>query len=1052
MKKSILFIVIVIAMAVLVGCNTVDTQIVDRDTVESSIIPETMYFAYPAAGQQSVPISTPVILRYTSPITTAENDLASLFALKTTAGERLSFKSAELTENNQGIILTPKKSLEPATDYVIVSDNVKLTNNRIGSLPREALSFRTAPAIDGPLMRQIDGTEHFSLKRIAPYSLTDSSMAIGSNKYPLTDMSTLRLQFSEPIESTSLIYNLPKNGGTVTLKNSAGELVAASMFVKGHRLTIDPKADFNPDEDYQLILSAKISSTIGDALLESIELTVSPITSRSPGKLRERVAQIVANDGGQQQLTGKTNNSVGLDSILLGTGNQTIQSGNVYADLAFIPDFERRKQSVPLRIAAGTKLTGTNVEVNVAGKFPAGFESGAVNVQFLSDANGYLMLNPYTDDPNAPRIIELYADLSITTDNTIANACLAQSLLHVQLVGTAIVEEGNLTLEASGVIELNILGVDTASSLISFRLEGFRNVTDIPATSLDVVSPIVKSWVPGGNSDLLRPGDPVVVFFSEPLDPLSMTADSVSVSANGTMLDGKLTLNGSAVMFSPSAPFTHNTDYTLNLTNELFDFAGNSLSPVQESFRLPNTDIMPEGAPTNQAPLALTAQPGYPCAKTASDLTLGNQGRCLGGKLDDDLIPILVHPGIRALTVGFSQNINPSSINADTVIVERRLKNDAWVPENVEIKLTGRNLKVTPISPWQSDTLYRYTLVSGDNGIKSSANLPLQTQFLTQGFRAESERTTGGPNMVNYFLGGGEETSVFIPLKSLSAADINSDLRISSSEKGVSISAKSIPNSSKVKIPPESVESEDVRINLDDVPLLGSLPFLGDVLDSLGIYPNPVIGAQIGCEVDTYCPEKSFIYMTSAMDSAIGGDIIDGRALVKLHPTTIYTSSLDVYVKLDPLLALGLSLTGGIDAIPTGPMSMRMRFQKDANEERNELINGYISTNNKGQLTFETELDVYIDAPYLAPNVLGSTLDHNLRSFPINKLKISGPITFLDDGRMQIEQRNLEIVTLEGVNINGNVMVIGNIDMTMTMSIPKNKLYLNYLSPITQSH
>jgi hypothetical protein len=1039
-------------MVGLVGCNTVDTQIVDRDTVESSIIPETMYFAYPAAGQQSVPISTPIILRYTSPITTAENDLASLFSLETPAGERLSFRSAELTENNQGVILTPEKSLEPATDYVIVSDNVELTNNRIGSLPREPLSFRTAPAIDGPLMRQTDGTERFSLKRIAPYSLTNSAMAIGSNKYPITDMSTLRLQFSEPVESTSLIYNLPENGGTVTLINSAGELVAASMFAKGHRLTIDPKADFNPDEDYQLILSAKISSTISDAFLKSIELTVSPITSRSPGKLRERVAQIVANDGGQQQLTGKTNNSVGLDSILLGTGNQTIQSGNVYADLAFIPDFERRKQSVPLRIAAGTKLTGTNVEVNVAGKFPAGFESEAVNVQFLSDADGYLMLNPYTDDPNAPRIIELYADLSITTDNTIANACLAQSLLHVQLVGTAIVEDGNLTLEASGIIELNILGVDTASSLISFRLEGFRNVTDIPATSLDVVSPTVKSWVPGGNSDLLRPGDPVVVFFSEPLDPLSVTADNVSVSANGRMLDGKLTLNGSAVMFSPSAPLTHNTDYTVNLTHELFDFAGNSLTPVQESFRLPNTDIMPEGAPTNQAPLALSAQPGYPCAKTGGDLTLGNQGQCLGGRSDDDLIPVLVHPGIRPLTVSFSQNINLASVNADTVIVERRLENDTWVPESVEIKLTGRNLKVTPVSLWQSDTLYRYTLVSGDSGIKSSANLPLQTQFLNQGFRAESERKTGGPNMVSYFLGGGEETRVFIPLKSLSAADVNGDLQISTSEKGVSIDAKPIPNSSKVEIPPESVKSEDVRINLDDVPLLGSLPFLGDILDSIGIYPNPVIGAQIGCEVDTYCPENSFIYMTSGIDSAVGDDIIDGRALVKLHPTTIYTSSLNVYVKLDPLLTVGLSLTGGMDAIPTGPMSMRMRFQKDANGERNELINGYISTNNEGQLTFQTELDVYVDAPYLAPNVLGSTLDHNLRSFPIDKLKLSGPITFLDDGRMQIEQRNEEIVTLKGVNINGNVMVIGNIDMTMTVSIPNNELYLNYLSPITQSH
>jgi hypothetical protein len=1037
MKKTILF--LAIAVVGLTGCKIDEKNALYNDLNQSTSSAASMYFVYPASGQQSVPTSTSIILRYTQPVFSAETDIAGQYSLVTPDKKLLSFKSAELTDNNQGVILTPETLLEPATDYVIISNNSPLTNNLFGSLPSEPLTFRTAPASDGPLMMQTDGNESFSLQRIAPYSATNNPTIIGSDKYPITDMSTLRLQFSEPIDNASLIYSLPENGGTVALINAEGELVGASMLAKGHRLTIDPKSDLNPDEDYQLVLSSGISSTISDTSLKPVALTVSPITTLSPGGIREKLEQRATSNGGGHLLTGKTNNSVGLDSILLGVGNQTIQSGNIHAELAFIPRFEQRNQNAPLRIAAGTKLTGTSVVVNVGGEVPAGFESETVNVHFLSDADGYLMPNPYTDDVSAPKIIELYADLSLSTDNTIANGGLAQSLLHVQLVGTAIVEEGLLVLEATGIIEPDILGVDSASSLISFRLESLRNTGDIAIAALDVVSPTIKSWIPGENSDSLRPGDPIVIFFSEPIDSTSVSQDSVNISSNGMLIDGKLTLNGSAVTFSPSQPLAHNVDYTLNLTNALSDLAGNTLSPVQEGFRLPNTTEMPDGAPTNQAPLALTTQPGFPCAKSGGSTMSGDQGHCRGGdQQNDDLLPILDHPIKQPIKVSFSQNIDPTSINADTVFVEI-FKNNDWIREDVAITLENRQLTITPIHPWQSDSLYRYTLVSilasGDIGIKSSANLPLQTQFLDQEVRenTDSERSTGGPDMVNYFRARVMEKRVLLTLKNLSAADVNGDLVINETEQGVSAENVFAPikNSSIVRIPADSVESEPIT-------LLG-----------LSTLIEPVEGAKIGCNVEESCPGKKFIYLTSALDAAVTSDVIDGRVLVKLYPTTIYTSSVDVFVEVNPALAL---LAGDIGAIPTGPMSMRMRFQKDnSSGERNELIDGFIFTNEEGQLTLETTLDIYLDAPYLAPEIMESRLDHNLRSFPIDQLKVSGPITFLDDGRMQIGQSNIEDVILKNININGTVQIF-EIDMTLSMRIPKDGLLLNYLSPITQSH
>jgi hypothetical protein len=52
---------------------------------------------------------------------------------------------------------------------------------------------------------------------------------------------------------------------------------------------------------------------------------------------------------------------------------------------------------------------------------------------------------------------------------------------------------------------------------------------------------------------------------------------------------------------------------------------------------------------------------------------------------------------------------------------------------------------------------------------------------------------------------------------------------------------------------------------------------------------------------------------------------------------------------------------------------------------------------------------------------------------------------------MQIGQSNIEDVILKNININGTVQIF-EIDMTLSMRIPKDGLLLNYLSPITQSH
>src|SRR5690606_24996557 len=68
------------------------------------------------------------------------------------------------------------------------------------------------------------------------------------------------------------------------------------------------------------------------------------------------------------------------------------------------------------------------------------------------------------------------------------------------------------------------------------------------------------------------------------------------------------------------------------------------------------------------------------------------------------------------------------------------------------------------------------------------------------------------------------------------------------------------------------------------------------------------------------------------------------------------------------------------------------------------LIEGRIVTGEDGGPRFQVDADLLLDAPNLHLPIEG-LLAHNLFSYPFT-LKLDGAITFFNDGRMQIEQRN----------------------------------------------
>jgi hypothetical protein len=1064
MKKTTIALIVTTALA---GCGGSG----DKQTVTRAPTPGSLTFTYPAdstpsGGDQpgvtsTVPTTAPVFLRFNKSIDTPLTDIPDALILKDATGNEVTLTDVMFTdEDKTGLAAKPDKALAPGTSYTLTAEGLQVGGTPV-SLTADGIRFRTAPATSGPIVSQTEGTG-FKLARTIPD---------GGNEYPVTDFTTFRLQFTEPVDPQSVVY-----GQTIRLADQAGEPVNAEVYVKGHRVTVDPEGYLDPALTYNLTLTTGIKSALlGDALSEDRTLTFNPVDSRSPTGKRQIMAQVAESIPGQLPLTGADYNSVNLSSLLLGPNNPTSVTGTVFAELGFIPRFEAAGQSIPLRIDRGTLLTGSSVVVKVAGAVPAGFESEAVEVRFLSDANGFLMPNPYTDAVDAPRVLELYIDMALNTGNTVANGALGQQLMHVQLVGTAIVEDGKLSIEAVGVIEPDVMGIDTASGLISFKLNGFRNVEDAPlqAGFADTEAPFIKSWVPGDdNQDKLRPGDNLVVYFNEPLLPSSIHSDNIQLEKNGVPVDANLKANGGSVVIDPVEPLEHGPAYVLRLNPDgassqngsgLRDLAGNTFaSQVALPFQLSPTE---PGTPTDQSPLALITHPGFPCAKDITDTNVsnGNQGRCTGGKDDDDLLPIGQLETDKPIIVRFSQNMNPETIiPGDSLTVERQTDTGQWEKLDIsEYTLTTepRSLTITPLVPWETGRLYRYTLNANDSAIESAAELPLQTVLLTQDKWEATHRTEGGTALVNYFTGIEKKNATYLPLRNLPAADANADLDYTKDLEAGSQAGESVANA--VGLASNGVSSLDPPQQ-----------------DSL------VVDAGIGCEVGESCPEDKFIYLTAMLDTIVAGQPDEqGRVPVEILPSVLATTSTDVWAKIDTtlldLFAQFNIANTGIEAnerIPTGPLMMRIRYPRDANGNV-EPLNGFLYTNDQGQFTFELILDVYLDAPYLNPSIGPAYLDHNLRSYPIHdlggdRLTLRGPVTFLPDGRIQIQLLNVEKVPID-VEVRGDIKLNSNnvggicslvpnlcnplIDLlglnantVIRLEIPEGKLSLTYLSPTTQ--
>ncbi|MBA4723412.1 MAG: Ig-like domain-containing protein [Alcanivorax sp.] len=756
---------------------------------------QSLLYAYPDNGQTEVPTPAPVVLRFSSAVTVDAAEAAITLHEGDASGPTLAATFSTVDGEPRGLVLTPDDKLKPLTDYTVVIKNLKLEK---GTAANQVLGFTTRPLHEGPRSLVVS-SDDFVIERRIPD---------GGSSEPVMDFSTFRFQFSQPIDPATVHYgNAPASStapaDNVGLYDSQGNLVDAVLVVNDRYMTVDPNPQsddpedkyfsyLTPGETYTLRLGDGITSVYGETF-GGDEIAFTPKDSSPRGEPAVLVQRITdsANRTNLSPLTGKPINEVPVNGVLLGEDANITQASN-NAVMAELADVTQYPDVTPIRLPRNTVLDGSSIDVLIGGHVPAGFSSGQVEMRMLSDATGYLVPNPYNSNrSDALRIVHLFMDVAIATEDPRTNGAFTQDILHIELIGTAAVDttEGVLNIDAVSVVEPNVLGQEYGYGLLSFQLQSYKDQQNPPVDAVaemeDNQPPVLQSWTLGdytdhdgitrSKADLYIPGDPIVLNFSEPLLNESLR-DQVRLYENGMEVPTDVHADGAALVITPQEPLKYDYEteeniYQLQVDSGVSDRAGNPIqATIDETFSLPYIVetgfklVDGNGTPINDtrevpkhAPLVLSVYPGFPCAldHTTADLENNIVGRCLnsfpgwdqGGADDikpaDDLLPLSSLPANRPIIAQFSKAIDPHSVSlGGSFLVEHSASGgvaDDWEAVQGRLEKSGKSITFWPEQNWVEGELYRYVLRSNGDRHSSTADcsgsgaicdldgLPLQT-------------------------------------------------------------------------------------------------------------------------------------------------------------------------------------------------------------------------------------------------------------------------------------------------------------------------------------
>lgn len=98
------------------------------------------------------------------------------------------------------------------------------------------------------------------------------------------------------------------------------------------------------------------------------------------------------------------------------------------------------------------------------------------------------------------------------------------------------------------------------------------------SANTDTTAPVVSSTVPIIDAGQMAINSAVIVTFSEPMNPLTISAATFILKQGETPVPGTVSCSHVSAMFVPESSLTVNTPYTVTITTGAKDYAGNALA------------------------------------------------------------------------------------------------------------------------------------------------------------------------------------------------------------------------------------------------------------------------------------------------------------------------------------------------------------------------------------------------------------------------------------------------------------------------------------------
>lgn len=804
----------------------------------------------------------------------------------------------------------------------------------------------------------------------------------------------LRFVFTEPLDPATV-------RGALLDENDAG--VDGGLTALGVHVTFDPDTTLKAGAPYRFVLSG--TDLGGEAF--SFEYAFTPTRMASAdGKLFEQHLAVTPpwNDGGTPDslLAAMPTNTTLLAAQLVGTNTLGLLKGSLTAELG---DPSAFGGPIPLVIRKGQRLDVSPLDIQFGGALESGRTTGMIHFTLLSDANGYLTRNPLRppetlpNDERSPVFVDFTMDALVSSDDAQGNTMSTQTVLGIRLLGVSTQDHDQLIIDQVGALDFSTLGVNLAPVNMALRL---RTGTKVELPALPEPQ-LVSSYPKPGATDA-RPDTTVQLNFTEPVFATSAT---VTLTQGATVVPTSHWLDGTVLIVKPLTRLEDGATTTLNVSG-LTSLSGATLQDFALNFATPYIST------SNAAPPQLTAVvPGTPCALSGGNAS--TPGSCTGGKGSDTPYVPFTLPANRPVHVQFSQPMNPSTFivgaacGQGTIRIEKM--NGTTCANAVEGTLFtfDRGFRFSPKTPWEPGQHYRLTLVGGSNDtcdaneLCSRENKPLNTDALAD----PSAGAGGGPNVVINFVATDETPDSFVPLESDPFADQsgNGIIDPGETENAANRAAMEITGTSGV-VKDATLKGADCLPNRagtqNCIALHATLPVnVGEVLPNcpIDLQGNPAIVANPCVKVRVY--PNSILATEMVMDST-------AHVLIDIP----------------------------INNVHTGALLMRPR-------EPDGPAYGYIMREPGVEAPqFVIVQATYMDAPNLVIQAAGFVnVSHDLHSKALTPV-LKGPVTFRDDGRMDVDLRSLADVPVK-VNLSSAVGN-GSIDLL----IPAGEMHITLAGPV----